>query len=116
MPNYYRMVDTDFFSNFSSSCKRLNFIDGSQFIAVNFQWLVTTLLVFTALGSFAKLLELLLHCVFISSSWAKFVIDVASCLCWRKKWQPIPLFLLGESQGQGSMVGFHAESDMTEAT
>ena len=31
--------------------------------------------------SFAKLLEPLLHCTFISSSWAKCVVDVASCLC-----------------------------------
>ena len=24
---------------------------------------------------------------------------------WRRKWQPIPVFLLGESQGRGSLVG-----------
>ena len=24
---------------------------------------------------------------------------------WRRKWQPTPVFLLGESQGQGSVVG-----------
>ena len=39
---------------------------------------------------------------------------------WRRKWQPIPVFLPGESQGQGSLVGCrlwgHTESDMTEAT
>jgi len=39
---------------------------------------------------------------------------------WRKKWQPTPVFLPGESQGQRSLVGCHlwghAESDMTEAT
>ena len=39
---------------------------------------------------------------------------------WRRKWQPIPVFLPGESQGQGSLVGFclwgHTELDMTEAT
>ena len=38
---------------------------------------------------------------------------------WRKKWQPTPGFLPGESQGQGSMVGCrlwgHTESDTTEA-
>ena len=33
-----------------------------------------------ALVSFAKLLEPPLHCMFISSSWAKCVVDVASCL------------------------------------
>ena len=39
---------------------------------------------------------------------------------WRRKWQPTPVFLPGESQGQGSLVGCrlwgHIESDMTEAT
>ena len=39
---------------------------------------------------------------------------------WRRKWQPTLVFLLGESQGQGSLVGFHlwgcTGSDMTEAT
>ena len=39
---------------------------------------------------------------------------------WRRKWQPTPVFLPGESQGQGSLVGYrlrgHTESDTTEAT
>ena len=39
---------------------------------------------------------------------------------WRKKWQPNPVFLPGESQGWRSLVGCHlwgrTESDMTEAT
>ena len=39
---------------------------------------------------------------------------------WRRKWQPTPVFLPGESQGRGSLVGFrlwgHIESDTTEAT
>ena len=37
-----------------------------------------------------------------------------------KKMQPTPVFLPGESQGRGSLVGFclwgHTESDTTEAT
>ena len=37
---------------------------------------------------------------------------------WRRKWQPTPLFLPGESQGQGSLVGCrlwgHKESGTTE--
>ena len=37
-----------------------------------------------------------------------------------RKWQPTPVFLPGESQGQGSLVGCrlwgHRESDTTEAT
>ena len=28
-------------------------------------------------------------------------------LYWRRKWQPTPVFLPGESQGQGSLVGCH---------
>ena len=39
---------------------------------------------------------------------------------WRRKWQPTPVFLPGESQEWGSLVGFHlwgcTESDMTEVT
>ena len=39
---------------------------------------------------------------------------------WRKKWQPTPVFVPGESQGWGSLVGCHlcgpTESDTTEAT
>ena len=39
---------------------------------------------------------------------------------WRRKWQPTPVFLPGESQGWGSLVGWHlwghTESDTTEVT
>ena len=39
---------------------------------------------------------------------------------WRRKWQPTPVFLPGESQGWGSLVGCrlwgHTESDMNEVT
>ena len=39
---------------------------------------------------------------------------------WRRKWQPTPVFLPGESLGQGSLVGCRLwgcrESDMTEVT
>ena len=39
---------------------------------------------------------------------------------WRRKWQRTPVFLPGESQGRGSLVGCRlwgrTESDMTEAT
>ena len=37
---------------------------------------------------------------------------------WRRKWQPTPVFLPGESHGQRSLVGYspqgHKESDTTE--
>ena len=39
---------------------------------------------------------------------------------WRRKWQPTPVFLAGESQGWGSLVGCRlwgrTESDTTEGT
>ena len=39
---------------------------------------------------------------------------------WRRAWQPTPVFLPGESQGRGSLVGCHlwgrTESDTTEVT
>ena len=39
---------------------------------------------------------------------------------WRRKWQPTPVFLPGESQGWQSLVGCrlwgHTELDMTDAT
>ena len=39
---------------------------------------------------------------------------------WRRKWQPTPVFLPGESQGRQGLVGCHlwgrTESDTTEAT
>ena len=39
---------------------------------------------------------------------------------WRRKWQPTPVFLPGESQGWGSLIGCHlwghTESDTTEVT
>ena len=39
---------------------------------------------------------------------------------WRRKWQPTPVFLPGEPQGWGSLVGCRlwgrTESDMTDMT
>ena len=39
---------------------------------------------------------------------------------WRRAWQPIPIFLLGESHGQRSLVGYslwgRKKSDTTEVT
>ena len=41
-------------------------------------------------------------------------------MLWRRKWQPTPVFLPGESQGRGSLVGCclwgRTESDTTEVT
>jgi len=42
----------------------------------------------------------------------------ACCDEWRRKWQPTPVFLPGESQGRRSLVGCHlwghTESDTTD--
>ena len=39
---------------------------------------------------------------------------------WRRKWQPIPVFLPGESHGQSSLAGYnpwgYTELAMTEVT
>ena len=47
-------------------------------------------------------------------------LSLFSFMQWRRKWQPTPVFLPGESQGQGSLVGCClwgcTESDTTEAT
>ena len=47
-------------------------------------------------------------------------LSVFTFMNWRRKWQPTPVFLPGEFQGQGSLVGCHlwghTESDTTEAT
>ena len=47
-------------------------------------------------------------------------LECAVLLGWRRKWQPTPVFLPGESQGRGSLMGCRpwgsTESDTTEAT
>ena len=80
MPNDCRMVNIEFLGNFSCSCERISFSDNTQLVVVNFWRPATTLLILKALISFAKLLEPPLHCMFVSSSWAKCIADVASCL------------------------------------
>src|SRR5574341_85596 len=45
-------------------------------------------------------------------------LSLFTCMHWRRKWQPTPVFLPGESQGRGSLVGCRlwgrTESDTTE--
>ena len=49
-----------------------------------------------------------------------FSLSLFTFMHWRRKWQPPPVFLPGESQGQGSLLGCclwgRTESDTTEAT
>ena len=63
----------------------------------------------------------------VAKSWTRlndftftFHFSLFTFMHWRRKWQPTPVFLPGESQGRGSLVGCHlwghTEMDTTEAT
>ena len=55
----------------------------------------------------------------VGHNWAT-SLSLFTFLHWRRKWQPTPVFLPGESQGWGSLVGWrlwgHTELDTTEVT
>ena len=55
----------------------------------------------------------------VRHNWAT-SLSLFTLMHWRRKWQPTPVFLPGESQGWGSLVGCrlwgHTESDTTEVT
>ena len=55
----------------------------------------------------------------VGHDWAS-SLSLFTFMHWRRKWQPTPVFLPGESQGRGSLVGCRlwggTELDMTEAT
>ena len=55
----------------------------------------------------------------VGHNWAA-SLSLFTFIHWRRKWQPTPMFLPGESQGWGSLVDCHlwgrTESDTTEAT
>ena len=55
----------------------------------------------------------------VGHDWATWL-SLFTFMHWRRKWQPTPVFLPGESQGWGSLVGCHVwgrtESDTTEVT
>ena len=55
----------------------------------------------------------------VRHNWAA-SLSLCTFMHWRRKWQPTPVFLSGESQGWGSLVGCSpwgcTESDTTEAT
>ena len=55
----------------------------------------------------------------VGQDWAT-SLSLFTFMHWRRKWQPTPAFLPGESQGRGSLVGCRlwgcTESDTTEAT
>ena len=55
----------------------------------------------------------------VGHNWAT-SLSLFTFMHWRRKWQPTPVFLPGESQGWGNLLGCHlggrTESDTTEAT
>ena len=55
----------------------------------------------------------------VEHDWAT-SLSLLTFMHWRRKWQPTPVLLPGESQGRRSLVGCrlwgHTESDATEAT
>ena len=55
----------------------------------------------------------------VKHDWAN-SLSLFAFMHWRRRWQPAPVFLPGESQGQRSLVGCllwgRTESDTTEAT
>ena len=55
----------------------------------------------------------------VGQDWAT-ALSLFTFMHWRRKWQPTPVFLPGEYQGRGSLVGCHlwgrTESDTTDAT
>ena len=55
----------------------------------------------------------------VGHNWAT-SLSLFTFMHWRRKWQPTPVFLPGESQGRGSLVSCRlwgrTESDTTEAT
>ena len=55
----------------------------------------------------------------VRHNWAT-SLSLLTFMHWRRKWQPTPVFLPGESKGRGSLVGCHlwgrTESDTTEVT
>ena len=56
----------------------------------------------------------------VAKSRTRLSVSLFTFMHWKRKWQPTPVFLPGESQGWGSLVGCrlwgHKESDMTEVT
>ena len=57
---------------------------------------------------------------FMGSLRVRYMVRLFTFTHWRRKWQPTPVFLPGESQGQGSLVGCRlwgcTELDTTEVT
>ena len=83
------------------------------------QTISSSVIPFSCLQSFPALGSFPMSQLFTSGSLSDFTFTF-TFMNWRRKWQPTPVFLPGESQGRGSLVGCHlwgrTESNTTEAT
>ena len=79
--NNHRMVNIEFFGNFSCSCKRISFSDPLNWSLSNSDGQPPCSSSSRLSLPFATFLDPPLPCMFISSSWAQCVVDVVSCLC-----------------------------------
>ena len=56
----------------------------------------------------------------VAKSWTRLSDFIFTLMHWGRKWQPTPVFLPGEPQERGRLVGCHlwgrTESDTTEVT
>ena len=51
----------------------------------------------------------------VGHDWAT-SLSLSTFMHWRRKWQPTPIFVPGEPQGQRSLVGYHLWGRKTEVT
>ena len=81
---------------------------------------VTEWLILSVIFSYFQCGKNLIKFIFLCGILLSFLLGRSSNANWRRKWQPTPVFLPGESQGRGSLVGCllwgRTESDTTEAT
>ena len=100
--------------------------------SIRIKWYLTIVLVCTFM--IVKEVEYNFFCLYATSVFCKLQsmgsrgvghdwatsLSLFTFMHWRRKWQPTPLFLPGESQGLGSLVGCRlwgcTELDKTEAT
>ena len=85
-----------------------------------------TVMVLSSVSGFSnrkigKVVRSLVGCSpWVARSWTRLSDFAFTFMHWRRKWQPTPVLLPGESQGWGSLVGCRlwgrTESDTTEAT
>ena len=121
-PNSQKIFQRVHFISFwlQNSCwqqRRVNIIE--CIIAFTYQRDYRTWALESDYSRFQSLLSCLLCVYDLELDWAT-SLSLFTFMHWRRKWQPTPVFLPGESQGRGSLVSCRlwdrTESDTTEAT